>query len=229
MSKIDWRIYNSDKISITMPHFLSLIHTFIDVSKVKTIVDAGSLNGADVEFLTNSLPNTIGYAIEGLVDNYNLYIKDNKAFTGINRVIASYDGESIFHEKNINGIHGIYNRGEEYGNKCHMLKCSKLSTIMDEFSIKTIDVIKIDLEGATYDALQSLGDHLQNIQIMHIETETYPFFEGQVLHDTVCQFLEDNQFYLVDISFCEIIQNGFQSDSVWVNKRFLKTQHVLNS
>ena len=123
---IDWRKYNSDKISITMTDFIQLIYKYIDISKIKTIIDAGSLNGADVELLVTSIPGTIGYAIEGLDNNYNLYIKNNNAFIGINRVIASYDGEIIFYEKKINGIHSIYDRGIDYGYKTHILKCSKL-------------------------------------------------------------------------------------------------------
>jgi hypothetical protein len=55
---------------------------------------------------------------------------------------------------------------------------------------------------------------------MHIETETYPFFNGQTLYIDVCQLLEKNNFECIDITFVEITQNAFQSDSVWVNKRY---------
>jgi len=93
---------------------------------------------------------------------------------------------------------------------------------MKKYSITEIDVIKIDVEGATLDLLQSLEDNLKNIKIMHIETETYPFFSGQKLHEDVCNFLIDNNFVLIDITFVEIIPNKYQSDSVWVNKQFIK-------
>jgi len=59
---------------------------------------------------------------------------------------------------------------------------------MKKYNIPNIDMLKIDVEGATYDLLLSLEENLSNIKIMHIETETYPFFEGQTLHNDVCLF-----------------------------------------
>jgi len=97
-----------------------------------------------------------------------------------------------------------------------------MDTIMKKNDIKSIDVIKIDVEGATLDLLQSFSDdQLQGIKIMHIETETYPFFKGQKLHEEVCAFLENNDFKCVDMTYAEITPGCYQSDSVWVNKKFI--------
>jgi hypothetical protein len=57
---------------------------------------------------------------------------------------------------------------------------------------------------------------------MHIETETSPFFKGQILHTDVCKLLEQNNFECIDITFVEITDNAFQSDSVWINKKYKK-------
>jgi len=84
-----------------------------------------------------------------------------------------------------------------------------------------IDILKIDVEGATLDLLQSLEENLDNIKIMHIETETYPFFEGQHLHEEVCLFLLNKNFKLLDITFVEITPNKFQSDSIWLNNNII--------
>ncbi len=205
-----------------MIDFTNLIKYYLDVSQLNIIVDAGSLNGDDAEFIRNIFPHMKAYAIEGLLDNYDQFIKNKQSITGIYRIISSYDGEITFYKKRINGIHGIYDRGQEYGTDTIIGKCSRLDTIMDEYNIDTIDIIKIDVEGATYDALKSLGNKLKSIKIMHIESETYPFFKGQVLHDIVCEFLEANNFKLVDITFAEITKECYQSDSVWVNKNFTK-------
>jgi len=97
-----------------------------------------------------------------------------------------------------------------------------MKTIMEEFNIPIIDIIKIDLEGATYDALISLGSNINDIKIMHIETETHAFFKEQRLHNDVCSYLHANNFHLVDITFVEISNECYQSDSVWVNKKFMK-------
>jgi FkbM family methyltransferase len=208
--------------SITMNNFVNLINKYIDSSHIRTIVDAGSMDGMDAFFFKSNFPHTTTYAIEGLPENCTKYLSILDNIVPINAVISSYDGTITYYQKNINGIHGIYNRGNEYGTTQLQLNCYKLSTIMKKYSITEIDVIKIDVEGATLDLLQSLEDNLKNIKIMHIETETYPFFSGQKLHEDVCNFLIDNNFVLIDITFVEIIPNKYQSDSVWVNKQFIK-------
>jgi hypothetical protein len=81
----------------------------------------------------------------------------------------------------------------------------KIIHIMNKYNIENIDVIKIDVEGATYDLLLSLDDKINDIKIIHIETETYPFFEGQILHNDVCKYLINHNFQLIDITFAEIL------------------------
>jgi hypothetical protein len=212
----------SDRISINMNDFIKLIHKYIDVSNIFTIVDAGSMDGNDAVILWNEFPYTKSYAIEGLYNNYIKFIKDKPNIIGINEVISSYDGEIIYYEKDINGIHGIYDRGNQYGNKKILLPCLKMSTIINKYNIKNIDILKIDVEGATYDLLLSLEDYLQHIKIMHIETETFAFFSGQKLHNDTCTYLKNNNFECVDITFCEILPLKYQSDSVWINKKYIK-------
>lgn len=207
---------------INMKEFIAHIVKYIGTENIHTIVDAGSLDGNDAELLWNAFPNSKTYAIEGLPDNFNKFIKKKSNIYGINSVIASYDGECIYYQKNINGIHGIYDRGSCYGTTTLTLPCYTIKTIMEKNDIQTIDVIKIDVEGATLDLLRGFSkEQLHNIKIMHIETETYPFFKGQALHAEVCEFLEKNNFACVDMTYVEITPKCYQSDSVWVNKKFI--------
>jgi FkbM family methyltransferase len=212
----------TEKVSITMDDFYLQINKFIDSKEIKTIIDAGTMDGGDAIYFKNKYPYSNVYAIEGLPDNYNKYLINNKNIIGINAVIANYDGNIKYYQKNINGIHGIFNRGSEYGTLTLDLPCYKLSTIIKKYNINTIDILKIDVEGATLELLQSLENNLNDVKIMHIETETYPFFEGQKLHDEVCIFLQNNNFVLIDITFVEILPGKFQSDSIWINNKFYK-------
>ena len=209
------------RLSITMLEFYETIKKYIKIENVKTIVDAGTMDGTDAMFFKDKYPNSNVYAIEGLPENYNNYLINNNKITSINCVITNYDGTVTYYQKNINGIHGIYNRGDEYGTTVLNLPCYKLSTIMKNHNISDIDILKIDVEGATLDLLYSLEEKLNNVKIMHIETETYPFFKGQRLHNDVCEFLINNNFLLIDITFVEIIPNCYQSDSVWINKEIV--------
>lgn len=204
---------------INMVEFMGLVKTHFEESEIKTIMEIGSLNGADSLFFKETFPNSDVYCIEGLPENYEKYLKDLTSIIPINIVIADYDGEITYFKKNINGIHGIFNRGDEYGTETLVLKCKKIDTICADYDIKSIDVVKIDVEGATFEILKSMCDFLQTIKIMHIETETYDFFKGQKLHDEVSNLLIENGFTMIDMTSVAISGNHEQRDSVWINNK----------
>jgi len=167
------------------------------------------------------------YCIEGLPDNYNTYLKNLTNITPINIVIADYDGEITYHKKNVNGIHGILNRGDEYGTETITLKCKTIKTLCNDYNIQSIDFVKIDVEGATYEILNGMSEMLDTIKIMHIETESYPFFKGQKLHDEVADYLTNKDFTMVDMTSVNI-NNGQQYDSVWINNKFINEKRMVS-
>lgn len=93
-----------------------------------------------------------------------------------------------------------------------------MKTLCKDYNLEFIDVIKIDVEGATYEVLKGMGDLLSTIKIMHIETETIQYFQGQKLHQEVIELLEENNFSMIDSTSCSI-GSGAQCDSVWINNR----------
>ena len=203
-----------------MESFMTLSKEYFHKDDIKNIMEIGSLDGADSLLFKNHYPDANVFCIEGLPDNYNQYLKDLTNITPINAVIADYDGIIKYHHKNINGIHGILDRGQEYGSKVLELPCYTIKTICENYKINSIDIVKIDVEGATYEILNSMGNILKTIKIMHIETESYPFFNNQKLHDTVSDFLIEKGFTMIDMSSVNIA-GGLQHDSVWINKNFL--------
>ncbi len=203
-----------------MESFMTLSKEYFHKDDIKNIMEIGSLDGADSLLFKNHYPKANVFCIEGLPDNYNQYLKDLTNITPINAVIADYNGIIKYHYKNINGIHGILDRGQEYGSKVLELPCYTIKTICENYKINSIDIVKIDVEGATYEILNSMGNILKTIKIMHIETESYPFFNNQKLHDTVSNFLIEKGFTMIDMSSVNIA-GGLQHDSVWINNNFL--------
>lgn len=56
-----------------------------------------------------------------------------------------------------------------------------------------IDIMKIDIEGYTYEALQSLGKYLRNVRVFHLETEP----EGEARAETnldIALFMQENGY-----------------------------------
>ena len=211
---------SNERVEINMSSFMALSKQYFVDKEIKNVMEIGSLNGNDSLLFKNHYPDANVFCIEGLPDNFNQYLKDLTNITPINAVIADYDGTIQYHYKNINGIHGILDRGQEYGSKVLELQCYTIKTICENYNIDSIDLVKIDVEGATYEILNSMGNMLKTIKIMHIETESYPFFKNQKLHDVVSDYLTKKGFTMVDMT-STMIANGYQHDSVWVNNDFL--------
>jgi FkbM family methyltransferase len=208
------------RLEINMEEFVSITKKYFKDEDIQVIMEIGSLDGKDSIYFKNCFPNSKVYCIEGLPENYEKYLRHQTTVTPINAVIADYDGQIIYHKKNVNGIHGIFNRGDQYGNDKLDLKCMTVQTLCKKHKIQSIDLIKIDVEGATYEVLNGMGDMINNIKIMHIETESYPFFEFQKLDKEVFNFLINKNFTMIDKTSVDINKQK-QHDSVWINNKFL--------
>ena len=202
---------------------------FTDVNNNIVFIEVGSLHGKDTIDFKNKYKNSICHCIEGLKPNFDKYLSKFETQYGIfphNICIASYDGKIIFHEKNglESGIHGIYNRGDQYGIKRHEYDCVKFSTFCNNNNINNIDVMKIDIEGATHDILFDMSNNniLKGVKILHIETESFPYFQGQKLDKDCCDILKCNNFECIMKSGYNPSNDGEQFDSVWINKSYLK-------
>ena len=197
--------------------------TFVDIVKEynispKIIMEIGSLNGNDSIYFKSCFPESTVIAIEGLYDNYETYMKNIPDVECYNVIINEYNGECIYHKKNVNGLHGIYDRGSEYGTSVITSPCMRLDTFCETIKISNIDMMKIDVEGATIEILKSMGEILSTVKILHIETEDFPYFKGQQLHDFVFNYLKQSGFINVLTTSAQIDSNGKQYDSVWVKK-----------
>ena len=208
-----------DKI---MPYF------FTDINSQIVFIEVGSLHGKDTIDVKTKYKNSICHCIEGLKPNFDKYLYNFEEKYGIkshNVCISSYDGKITFYEKNTleSGIHGIYNRGDKYGTKKHIYDCVKFSTFCNNNKINTIDIMKIDIEGATYDILYDMSSTniLKGVKLLHIETESYPYFEGQKLDKDCNDILLSNNFQCIMKSGYFPTKEGQQFDSVWINKTYL--------
>jgi FkbM family methyltransferase len=208
---------------ISMSDFLKLAEV-LPADSVRTILEIGALDGKDSVLFKSKYPNASVFSIEGLSENYLAHcdaLRD-QGVTSIHAIVTDYDGVIDFHKKDINGIHGIFNRGDQYGTEIvKSVPCSRIDSLCKEFGIDQPDLVKLDVEGASYEVLVGFGALLQGVKIIHLETETYPFFKGQRLHDEVAKLMTDSGFKIVDVTSVKITKDGKQMDSVWINNRLL--------
>lgn len=197
---------------ITMPEFVELIRKHFHDSDIQHIVEVGSMDGRDAVYFKEQFPHASVIAIEGNKENFYAYNPQDSGVKWMNAVVFNYDGQIDFHIKNINGIHSVYDRGKIYGERKESVDCFRLDSL-----IENVDMMKIDVEGATYEVLDGMGNLLDSVKIMHIETESYPFFSGQKLHGAVENLLKEKGFRMIAKADCRI-QNGYQHDSVWIGR-----------
>jgi FkbM family methyltransferase len=93
------------------------------------------------------------------------------------------------------------------------------STLLDIIK-KPIDLCKIDVEGATFEVLESFGEEIRKIKSIHIECEHRIVWENQKLYDEVKSYLISKEFIELHFEYCN--QATLQSDSVWVQKIYMK-------
>lgn len=210
--------------SISMPTFVSKIkQVFPNDHEIETIVEIGALDGKDSQYFKKVFPHARVCAIEALPENFDRYLKKLEDIECFNALISNIDGPRNFYKKEVNGIHSIFNRGDEYGGYVMVLPSYRFDTFARMQNIKSVDVLKLDVEGATIEVLEGMGEYLYRLKIIHLESESFPFFEGQKLHSEVVSFLERNGFSLMELTSFPIQPGRFQYDSIWINKRYVST------
>ena len=206
------------EISVPIEEFVGILQKRLpDREGNYTFFEVGALDGRDMELMLDAFPNAEGHVFEGLLENHEAYLKDNSRFKSYNVAISNETGYQKFFVKNTNGIHGLRNRGDRYGMSSRSVFCMTLDDFCEKHGVGTIDAIKVDTEGCTYEVLIGAKRMLPNIGIMHIETETSELFEGQVLEADVFELLIKSGFKCVLKRSCLIVGSAYQTDSVWFN------------
>jgi FkbM family methyltransferase len=110
----------------------------------------------------------------------------------------------------------LYDRVDSEKIMVNTILGSRLLSNIDE----EIDLCKIDVEGATYEVLTSFGDDIVKIKSMHLENEHLEVWENQKLYEDVKDYLLSKGF--TEIYFQYVNNVVLQSDSIWVQTKFLK-------
>ena len=86
-------------------------------------------------------------------------------------------------------------------------------TLLQLINRSEIDLIKIDVEGLTYEVLKSFGDDIRLLKLLHIEIEKIQIWKEQHLYDEIKAYLE---FYgFKELYYLPAYFGGNQGDNVW--------------
>lgn len=210
-------------------------HKFKNPEDVSVIFDIGSLHCLESIEFSKKFTNSKIYAFEANPESYSVCLENTEKIENIsviNKAVNSYDGKCTFRpinpEKTVTTwfdgnrgasslfkANGSYDHIEKYVQDEIEIPCVRLDSFCQENNIDRIDLIWMDLQGAELIALESLGELLSTVQVIHTELEVNPMYDGQCLFSDVNKFLVDNGFVRVygnaDVQF--------GTDFIFVNKR----------
>jgi len=198
---------------------LKVFNTFVsqkfkNKDDVKVIFDVGACHALESVEFAKKYKNARIFTFEANPVSYNVCLENTKGYDSIsviNEAVNDYDGTCKFYpmdkDKTITTwedgnqgasslyrANGAYDFIEKYVQYEIEVPCTRLDTFCQQNNIEQVDVIWMDLQGAELKALQSLGDLLETVQIIHTELEVNPMYDGQCLFQDVHDFLVENEF-----------------------------------
>lgn len=218
------KVYDINHIS--MQEWADLVKEYANFNP-QSIMDIGAMDGADTETLELNFKTGNVYIIEPHPILHSLICKNRPSFKSFNLAASNITSElefNIVSTANSNlGISSLYDRTDN----CSWAKPSQFEKIlvksmrMDEFMeaqlIDTIDLLKIDVEGHSFEVLQGFGERLTSIKCIHIENEHTEVWKNQKLYPEVEPILVNSGFVMLSIKV------GWpQTDSIWIQKNCLK-------
>ena len=208
-------------IYITIPEWIEIINRHNIM--VSTVMEIGSMDGTDANELAQYY-KAIAYIIEAHPKFAENIAAKYPEYNVYNLVASDKDGTTIFNcvtkdSANL-GMSSMLDREESYPSYdieyCPIpMESYRLDILCHSLNITSIDLLKIDVEGNSYEVLKGFGDMLWFVKCIHIECEHEPVWKGQKLYADVEKLLIGKGFIPVALKI------GFpQSDSVWVKKEF---------
>ena len=146
----------------------------------RTIVDAGANIGLASIYFANAFPASRIIAVEPEQENFALLEKNCEPYAEITPLLAAlWHEDTNLHVCDIgNGAWGFVTRTmDEYQRQgssgVDTVRGLSMHTLMDEFDIDEIDILKIDIEGSEKEVFAGKPDWLERVGVLIIETHDW--------------------------------------------------------
>lgn len=156
----------------------SFVLNYLNNSNETLIVDAGAYHGSYTDELLKALPSANYYLFEPAGVQFNHLEDKYKSYKNIhvfNYSLSNKEGlQTLFYNKPGDTQATLNKREESNRNKffdfSEEVQSIKLSKFWDEhFYGKSIDLLKLDIEGEEYNVLKDLTNHLDKIKLIQFE------------------------------------------------------------
>jgi len=210
-----------------MEIYLEVINSHTKINP-KYILEIGSRDGHDANKLKNLFgtedenvwvvepnPNQCDL-IKEIYPNFNLV---DCAISNINDFV---NFNQLTGDEMVVGTSSILDRADSWYDQMGAKKI-KVKSITGknllEIINSNVDLCKIDVEGLTYEVLESFEDDIKKIKSFHIECEHREVWKGQKLYDEVESLLINKNYIRV---YSDYFEGKLQSDTIWVHKDYVK-------
>jgi len=190
------------------------------------IFDIGAADGTEAILFRALFPNATIHCFEPEPSNYKILLSKTNGLNINSHQIAlgSKNGKTCFYAS----------YGPTRGDSSSLKKPNTHLTLYPEIkfkeieidvirpetwlkknSIKKIDLLWMDVQGAELEILKSFGKALDSVKVIHSEVTYFPYYENVPLYDEFKEFLEKKGFDIFEI----IKENStsHQGDVVFVN------------
>ncbi len=193
--------------------------------KASLIVDIGTRDGDDALYLFETLKGEKVLAIEARPSGAELTRNNYPWFDVRQTAVSDTVGVTTFYEvvsddKEAVGTSSIFYKREPELNALAVVSevpLTRMDILLKDY-LGFIDIVKIDVEGLTWQVLQGFGERLQDVKVFHLETEKEQITPAHVTTAGVSAFMIEKGFTLVD-RYYEWGPNI--EDQVWVNTNLL--------
>ena len=185
--------------------------------KPNAILDIGSYNGAHLQELGKEfdVDQDNMFAFEphpGMVPHAKRRVKNV-----LECAISDFDGEAEFNAIDLtqqchHGCSSLYSIGRPHIPT--KVKVHRIDTLIENGTLpKAIDMVKIDVEGKSYEVLDGFGKYLKQVKILHVECETKDCYGGQKTEKDIVEFMDKAGFRVVH----SLHIPEFQDDLIFLN------------
>jgi FkbM family methyltransferase len=196
----------------------------------KKILEIGSRDGNDAHELMGlfNLQDKDVWVVEPNPNQVEDIKKKYPYFNIIPYAIFNEETEHDFYQVNSSkldeiGTSSLINRNDKwYDTKTKIIRVQTITgkQLLDKIK-GHVDICKIDVEGVTYEVLNSFEDQIKKIKSFHLECEHKQVWKEQKLYNDVFNFLIKNNYTQIYFEYCS--GSDLQSDSIWVLNEFLKS------
>lgn len=192
----------------------------------ETIIDVGTRDGDDAEFFRQQLNSTNVYAIDANPVAAKATRDNYPNFKVFETAVSNYNGKTNF-------VQILSDKPDEAGSSSMenysffegatyntiQVDVTRMDNFIEEFVDQdTVDIIKVDIEGYTYEFLEGLGIQISNIKMLHLETETFKRQEDHKNNNEVINFMTNAGFLLCGVYY----EWGPRiQDQVWINPNYI--------